>query len=181
MKQFFIVFFNDAPIPMPAERLLITNLLIYGVGGMIAPFIGIISNPDSIQTNRALATLYEYGGFQSNQEFITAFAFMSIAMIFISNAVSALTMWLQFKLNPQQLDPVQQQIFSWMPWVMMVILAPFAAGLVLAVLSACKPPATGSEAFVESERTGGMLLLAIASMFLGVDLRSWITSSNTNP
>ncbi len=41
------------------------------------------------------------------------------------------TMWLQFKLNPQQLDPVQQQIFAWMPWVMMVILAPFAAGLVL--------------------------------------------------
>ncbi len=27
--------------PMPAERLLISNLLIYGVGGMIAPFIGI--------------------------------------------------------------------------------------------------------------------------------------------
>ena len=41
------------------------------------------------------------------------------------------TMWLQFKLNPQQLDPVQQQIFGLMPWVMMVILAPFAAGLVL--------------------------------------------------
>jgi|GEM_PF-5172597 len=26
---------------MPAERLLVSNLLIYGVGGMIAPFIGI--------------------------------------------------------------------------------------------------------------------------------------------
>jgi len=42
-----------------------------------------------------------------------------------------ITMWLQFKLNPQQLDPTQQAIFAWMPWVMMVILAPFAAGLVL--------------------------------------------------
>ncbi|CAN5240730.1 membrane protein insertase YidC [soil metagenome] len=42
-----------------------------------------------------------------------------------------ITMWLQFKLNPQQMDPTQQAIFSWMPWVMMVILAPFAAGLVL--------------------------------------------------
>ncbi|MEJ7776062.1 MAG: membrane protein insertase YidC [Sphingomicrobium sp.] len=41
------------------------------------------------------------------------------------------TMWLQFKLNPQQMDPMQQQIFSFMPWVMMVVLAPFAAGLVL--------------------------------------------------
>jgi K+-transporting ATPase ATPase B chain len=27
--------------PMPAEKLLIYNLLIYGVGGMIAPFVGI--------------------------------------------------------------------------------------------------------------------------------------------
>jgi K+-transporting ATPase ATPase B chain len=27
--------------PMPAEKLLIHNLLLYGVGGIIAPFVGI--------------------------------------------------------------------------------------------------------------------------------------------
>ena len=42
-----------------------------------------------------------------------------------------ITMWIQFKLNPQQMDPVQQQIFSFMPWVLMFIMAPFAAGLQL--------------------------------------------------
>ncbi len=41
------------------------------------------------------------------------------------------TMWLQFKLNPQQMDPTQQQIFSIMPWVMMFVMAPFASGLQL--------------------------------------------------
>jgi YidC/Oxa1 family membrane protein insertase len=41
------------------------------------------------------------------------------------------TMWIQFKLNPQQMDPVQQQIFSFMPWVLMFVMAPFAAGLQL--------------------------------------------------
>jgi YidC/Oxa1 family membrane protein insertase len=41
------------------------------------------------------------------------------------------TMWLQFKLNPQQMDPVQQQMFAIMPWVMMFIMAPFASGLQL--------------------------------------------------
>lgn len=41
------------------------------------------------------------------------------------------TMWLQFKLNPQQMDPMQQQIFAIMPWVMMVVMAPFASGLQL--------------------------------------------------
>jgi YidC/Oxa1 family membrane protein insertase len=42
-----------------------------------------------------------------------------------------ITMWLQFKLNPQPADPIQQQVFSIMPWVMMVVMAPFAAGLQL--------------------------------------------------
>ena len=42
-----------------------------------------------------------------------------------------ITMWIQFKLNPQQMDPVQQQIFGLMPWILMFIMAPFAAGLQL--------------------------------------------------
>jgi YidC/Oxa1 family membrane protein insertase len=40
-------------------------------------------------------------------------------------------MWLQFKLNPAPMDPVQKQVFSIMPWVMLVAMAPFAAGLQL--------------------------------------------------
>jgi YidC/Oxa1 family membrane protein insertase len=42
-----------------------------------------------------------------------------------------ITMWLQFKLNPAQMDPMQQKIFGIMPWVFMFIMAPFAAGLQL--------------------------------------------------
>ncbi len=42
-----------------------------------------------------------------------------------------ITMWLQFKLNPAQMDPMQQQMFMIMPWVMMFIMAPFAAGLLI--------------------------------------------------
>jgi YidC/Oxa1 family membrane protein insertase len=41
------------------------------------------------------------------------------------------TMWLQFKLNPPPADPVQKQVFALMPWVLMVAMAPFAAGLQL--------------------------------------------------
>lgn len=41
------------------------------------------------------------------------------------------TMWLQFKLNPAAMDPMQQQIFMIMPWVLMFVMAPFAAGLLL--------------------------------------------------
>ncbi len=42
-----------------------------------------------------------------------------------------ITMWLQFKLNPQSPDPIQQQVFSIMPWFLMFVMAPFAAGLQL--------------------------------------------------
>ena len=42
-----------------------------------------------------------------------------------------ISMWLQQKLNPAPADPVQQQIFAWMPWVFMFMLGGFASGLVV--------------------------------------------------
>ena len=55
----------------------------------------------------------------------------SFILIGVLPILLGITMWLQFKLNPAPMDPVQQQIFSFMPWVMMVVMAPFAAGLQL--------------------------------------------------
>lgn len=42
-----------------------------------------------------------------------------------------ITMWLTFKLNPTATDPVQAQMFAIMPWILMFVMAPFAAGLLL--------------------------------------------------
>ena len=39
-----------------------------------------------------------------------------------------LTMWAQQKMNTAPMDPMQQKIFAWMPWILMFIMAPFAAG-----------------------------------------------------
>ena len=41
------------------------------------------------------------------------------------------TQWLSIKLAPQSPDPTQRQIFAIMPWVLIVVMAPFAAGLQL--------------------------------------------------
>ena len=55
----------------------------------------------------------------------TGFLHLSVLAILLGG-----TMWLQFKLNPQMnMDPAQKQIFSMMPWFMMFIMSPFAAGL----------------------------------------------------
>ncbi len=49
----------------------------------------------------------------------------------VLSSLLGITMWMQFKLNPAAPDPVQQQMFSIMPWIMMFMMAPFAAGLQL--------------------------------------------------
>lgn len=45
--------------------------------------------------------------------------------------IVGVTMWMQFKLNPQPMDDIQKQVFGIMPWILMFIMAPFAAGLQL--------------------------------------------------
>lgn len=55
-------------------------------------------------------------------------AFLGIGVLALLLGIS---MFFQFKLNPAQMDPMQQQIFSIMPWMMMFIMAPFAAGLLV--------------------------------------------------
>jgi YidC/Oxa1 family membrane protein insertase len=41
------------------------------------------------------------------------------------------TQWVSMKLNPQAMDPAQAQVFALMPWFLVFIMAPFAAGLQL--------------------------------------------------
>jgi YidC/Oxa1 family membrane protein insertase len=45
--------------------------------------------------------------------------------------IMGITMWLQMQLNPPQPDPVQQQVFQWMPLIFTFLLATFPAGLVI--------------------------------------------------
>jgi YidC/Oxa1 family membrane protein insertase len=55
-------------------------------------------------------------------------AFLGIGLLALLLGIS---MYFQFKLNPAQMDPMQQQVFAIMPWMMMFIMAPFAAGLLV--------------------------------------------------
>jgi YidC/Oxa1 family membrane protein insertase len=85
------------------------------------PFVGWIqdlSAPDPA----SLLTLAHYMGWT----WFPPFLGLSVLAFLLG-----VTMWLQFKLNPQQMDPAQQQVFALMPWLMMFIMAPFASGLQL--------------------------------------------------
>jgi YidC/Oxa1 family membrane protein insertase len=41
------------------------------------------------------------------------------------------TQYMQFKLNPTPMDAAQAQVFKFMPWILVFVMAPFAAGLQL--------------------------------------------------
>jgi YidC/Oxa1 family membrane protein insertase len=45
--------------------------------------------------------------------------------------IMGVTMWLQMKMNPEPPDPVQKQVFAWMPIIFTFMLGSFPAGLVI--------------------------------------------------
>jgi YidC/Oxa1 family membrane protein insertase len=45
--------------------------------------------------------------------------------------IMGITMWLQMKMNPEPPDPVQKQVFAWMPVIFTFMLGSFPAGLVI--------------------------------------------------
>jgi YidC/Oxa1 family membrane protein insertase len=45
--------------------------------------------------------------------------------------IMGVTMWLQMRLNPTPPDPIQAQLFNWMPIIFTFMLASFPAGLVI--------------------------------------------------
>jgi YidC/Oxa1 family membrane protein insertase len=54
-----------------------------------------------------------------------------ILMLGILPLLMGLSMWVQMRLNPTPPDPIQQQVFTFMPFVFTFMLAHFPAGLVL--------------------------------------------------
>lgn len=45
--------------------------------------------------------------------------------------IMGITMFLQMKMNPEPTDPVQQQMFAWMPVIFTFMLGSFPSGLVI--------------------------------------------------
>ncbi len=52
--------------------------------------------------------------------------FLAIGVVPVLLGIS---MYFQFKLNPQAMDETQRQVFAFLPWVLMFVMAPFAVGL----------------------------------------------------
>ena len=86
-------------------------LQVVGVAS-IAPFITILSNQDIIRSNEILAFLYNLSSVDNDIQFIVLFAFISLAMIVISNSISALTLWLLLRLSMSIGGDMQRRLFN---------------------------------------------------------------------
>jgi YidC/Oxa1 family membrane protein insertase len=52
-------------------------------------------------------------------------------MVGVWPIIMGITMWVQMKMNPEPADPIQKQVFGWMPFIFTFMLASFPAGLVI--------------------------------------------------
>jgi len=59
------------------------------------------------------------------------YAVPDVLLLGIWPIIMGITMWLQMQLSPPPPDPIQQQVFAWMPLMLMVMLASAPAGLVI--------------------------------------------------
>lgn len=91
-----------------------------------APFFGWLNDLSAPDTS----SLYNLFGLLPWDAPVTG-SFLHLIFIGVLPILLGITMWLQQKLNPAPSDPVQQQIFAWMPWVFMFMLGGFASGLVV--------------------------------------------------
>jgi YidC/Oxa1 family membrane protein insertase len=60
---------------------------------------------------------------------LLAFTPPSFLAIGVVPIILGISMYFQFKLNPQAMDETQRQVFAILPWVLMFVMAPFAVGL----------------------------------------------------
>ena len=59
----------------------------------IAPFIAVVSDPEVIQDNYYLSSIYLYFDFESENSFLSVLGLLSIVLVLFSNCISALINW----------------------------------------------------------------------------------------
>src|SRR5690606_23989969 len=59
----------------------------------IMPFLSLVANPDVVQENRWLTSIYELAGFGSTNEFLFAIGVLTLVLLMVSNGLRALTDW----------------------------------------------------------------------------------------
>ncbi|QPM67318.1 ABC transporter ATP-binding protein [Atribacter laminatus] len=63
----------------------------------ILPFMNLVLNPEMVETNQWLKWFYQWGNFQNLQSFVITVGFITLGIIILANAISALTVWMRLR------------------------------------------------------------------------------------
>ena len=66
---------------------------VVGVGS-IAPFVSVLINPESVETNRWLRSAFDTFGFESTESFLVFLALLVLAALILANGLLALVQWM---------------------------------------------------------------------------------------
>jgi len=105
--------------PIFRKKLLLLQLVFFftavlQVAGIasIAPFIAIISAPETIQENSILSYLYSAYNFDSTSSFLICYALMVISLLLVGNSISALSLWKLFDFSIRLGADIQRKIYN---------------------------------------------------------------------
>lgn len=78
----------------------------------IAPFISLLSNQELVTTNALYKAGYDISGASSPHQFTIYFALTSLVLIFVSNLMSAITLWVLLKYSIKIGAKIQSDLFQ---------------------------------------------------------------------
>ncbi|MBU2863955.1 ABC transporter ATP-binding protein/permease [Reinekea forsetii] len=78
----------------------------------LAPFITLVSNPDSLQTNTLLSYLYSLYNFESVLEFIITYAIAVVILLVIGNSTAAYSLWKLIQISIKLGLHVQSTVYN---------------------------------------------------------------------
>lgn len=78
----------------------------------IMPFVGVVSNPEIIHTNKYLSYTYDFLGVSSDKSFLLILGLIVFAVILINNILSALTDWYLFHYTWMRSYALSKRLFA---------------------------------------------------------------------
>lgn len=92
----------------PRERLGLAGVLVamlaMGIAqmagvGVVLPFVSLLTNPETVQTNAMLSWLYSALGFETTRGFLLLLGAVLLIVLVASNAITAVTLWLMMRFS----------------------------------------------------------------------------------
>lgn len=84
---------------------------VLGVGS-IMPFLSVLGNPETIETNKYLSTVYNYFNFENKDSFLMFLGTFALFMLFISAAIRSITSYARFRFSNLRRHSLGQKLLK---------------------------------------------------------------------